>query len=106
MIAYEPPAFPNLLPAVVLGLLAAAVWFLCTRPDFVIRVRHGQVRWQGKVPQAVREGLAEFLLQDLSLRGHVTICGRWRRDRVETWFRGGLTPGQRQRIRNYLQTRL
>ncbi len=100
------PDFPNLLPVAFLGLLAAAVFFLATRPDFVIRVRRGQVRWRGKVPRGARAGLEEFLLQDLDLRGSVTICGRWRRGRLETRFRGGLTPGQRQRIRNYLQTRL
>lgn len=106
MFAYGLPGFPNLMPVALLGLVVLAVVLLARRTDFRIHVRRGRVRWRGKIPHSVRPGLEEFLLQDLALRGSATICGRWQGRRLETWFWGRLTPGQKQRIRNYLLTRL
>ncbi|HJT76071.1 MAG TPA: hypothetical protein VJ739_02625 [Gemmataceae bacterium] len=106
MLADGLPGFPNLVPVTLLGLVVLAVVLLARRADFTIRVRRGRVWWRGKFPRGLRPDLEEFLLRDLALRGSVTICGRRQRGRLETWFRGGLTPGQKQRIRNFLLTRL
>jgi hypothetical protein len=72
------------------------------RADFVIHVRGGQVRCRGKVALAVRQRLAHFLLDDLGVKGSVRILGAYQGKRVQVWFRGPLSPGEQQRIRNFL----
>jgi hypothetical protein len=99
------PAWSNLL--IVVLLVAGVAYFLSRRSaDFTIRLRRGQVDFEGKVPQAARPGLTEFLTTDLGPIGDVAILGSWRGRRLRLWFHGSLTDGQKQRIRNLLLTRL
>jgi hypothetical protein len=72
------------------------------RADFVIDVKRGQVRCRGKVPLAVQQRLTHFLVDDLGIRDSVRILGANRGKRLQVWFRGRLSPGERQRIRNFL----
>jgi hypothetical protein len=100
------PETPDLLPEAVLVLVIVAVAWIWLRSDFVIRVRDGQVQCRGKIPAMRQPELVEFLIKDLGLRGPVRIAGRWQRGRLDLSFRGGLDKGQRQRVRNFLLTRL
>jgi hypothetical protein len=65
-------------------------------------VRRGQVRCKGKLPLAVLHRLTPFLLHDLAIRNSVRILGARRGRRMQVWFRGRLTLGEQQRIRNFL----
>jgi hypothetical protein len=98
-------------PQVIIFVLVAVLFVLAllalqNRADFTIRVRKGTVECRGRVPLAQTRGLSEFLLHDLGVHDAVTICGRWQGRRLRVWFRGNLTKGQQQRVRNYLLTRL
>jgi hypothetical protein len=57
------------------------------------------------LPLAVHKAVAQFFLDDLRPRGPVTVRGKRRGGRLVLWFRGDLTPGERQRVRNFLLTR-
>jgi hypothetical protein len=72
------------------------------RAEFVIDVKRGQVRCKGKVPLAVQQRLTHFLLDDLGIRDSVRILGANRGKRLKVWFRGRISPGEQQRIRNFL----
>jgi hypothetical protein len=72
------------------------------RADFVIEVRRGEVRYKGKVPQAVLHELTPFLLEDLGIRDSVRILGSLHGKRIRVWFRGRIDRGKQQRIRNFL----
>ena len=102
---YDELPAPALVAFAVVALVVLA-WAFWPRSDFVVRVRKGAVDCQGKLPRAQAGGLSEFLLMDLGLRDAVTIYGRWERGRLRVWHSGRLSPGQLQRVRNYLLTRL
>lgn len=72
------------------------------RADFVIQIRRGQVRCTGRVPLALQQRLTHFLLNDLGIKGSVRILGAHHGKRLQVWFRGALSPGEQQRIRNFL----
>src|SRR6266702_697539 len=89
-----------------LAIALALVWYVGQRSDFVISVRAGRVKCQGAFPEAKHGEVARFLLDDLKVTGNVKIMGKRARGRLLLWFRGPLSPGHRQRIRNYLLTHL
>src|SRR5262249_29306167 len=62
--------------------------------------------FHGKFPASRRAGLAQFVRYDLQLTGPITIRGAWYGRRLRVWFSGPLTPGEQQRLRNYLPPRL
>jgi hypothetical protein len=70
--------------------------------DFVIHIRRGQVQCQGKMPLAMQQRLTHFLLEDLAIKDSVRILGAQRGNRLQVWFRGRISPGEQQRIRNFL----
>jgi hypothetical protein len=84
----------------VLFLLYRA--FFGQRVDFAIVVKGGRLTYQGKLAAAIRPGLQMLLLDDLALLGPVRITGTRYRDGLFLRFRGNLTMGQKQRIRNFL----
>jgi hypothetical protein len=96
---------------VVVGVLAVLVVYLLLlyrHADFVITLRDGQVHCSKGVPVAWRQHIAAFLVTDLALQGPVKIMGA-RRDRgrrLALWFRGKISPGDTQRIRNFLASRI
>jgi hypothetical protein len=79
-----------------------ALIYVRWRADFVVHVRDGRCRFAGKLPLVRRKALAQFLLDDLRPSGPVTIRGKVRDGRLRLQFQGTLTPGERQRIRNFL----
>jgi hypothetical protein len=102
------------LSAQLLARLAVAAFAACVvyffvfrkRSEFAIRLRRGSVTFRGRVPVAMQPGISQFLLQDLSLMEPVSIYGAWNDRRLRIWFRGSLTDGEKQRIRNFLSGRL
>jgi hypothetical protein len=92
---------PTTVALVVAGLALAYVWL---KPDFIIRVRQGHCRCQGKLAVVAQRALAQFLLDDLRPSGPLLITGKYRQRRLRLFFLGNLTPGQKQRIRNFLLT--
>jgi hypothetical protein len=92
---------PTFFALLVVGIVLAYFWF---RADFVVRVRDGQCRCTGKLPVVVQRSLAQFLLDDIKPRRALTIRGTRRSGRLRLHFWGGLTRGEKQRIRNFLMT--
>jgi hypothetical protein len=56
------------------------------------------------LPVVVQRSLAQFLLDDIKPRRALTIRGTRRSGRLRLIFWGGLTRGEKQRIRNFLMT--
>jgi hypothetical protein len=93
----------NLWPTLAALFVAAlALAYAAQRADFVIRVRNGSCHYKGNLPLVKQKAVTQFLLDDLRPRGPVTVRGRHRDGRLRLWFRGDLTPGEKQRIRNFL----
>jgi hypothetical protein len=88
-----------LLAAAVVALVAL---YLIQRKDFVMRVRAGRLECWGRLALVEQKALAQFLLHDLGVTEEVQVSGKWTGGRLRLWFRGPLTPGQQQRIRNFL----
>jgi hypothetical protein len=88
-----------------LFLLALYYIFIHRRADFVISVRGGSVQYRGALSLAVQQALTPFLLHDFGVQGPVRIMGARRGGRLTLGWRGRLTPGQLQRLRNFLLTR-
>jgi len=86
---------PLFLAGVVLVML-----YQTGRADFVVRYRNGRLTCKGRLAQ--QPALEQFLRDDLSVRGPLRIAGRRRQGRLLLWFGGDLTPGEQQRIRNFL----
>jgi hypothetical protein len=85
------------------AIILLVFWVLFSRhADFVIDVRRGQVRCRGKIPLVVQQRLTQFLLDDLAIKNSVRILGVQRGNRMQVWFRGRISPGEQQRIRNFL----
>jgi hypothetical protein len=93
----------RVLVALLVVLLAAL--YQWSRADFVIRVRDGRCECRGRLPQALHGEVADFLLRDLKVKGPIKVLGKRVRGRLKLWYRGALTPGQQQRVRNFLLTR-
>jgi hypothetical protein len=87
---------------VFLAGVILVVLYQTGRKDFVVRLRDGRFSCKGRLPQ--RSTLEQFLREDLALNGPLEIAGRRRGGRLVLWFGGDLTPGQQQRIRNFLLT--
>jgi hypothetical protein len=99
---YFPAEFLLQIGAVLFALCLAYHFLLAKHADFTIRLRRGRVTYQGKVAVAQQGSIAEFLLQDLDLHGPLKILGRRNKGRLKLWFRGKLSAGEKQRIRNFL----
>jgi hypothetical protein len=92
------------LGIVVLAILVRV--FFGRRSDFQIGVRDGRVEYKGRFPLALRPAIEEFLLKDLAIKGPVKIYAIRTNRRWRLWFRGQLSEGEKQRIRNFVATRL
>jgi hypothetical protein len=75
------------------------------RTDFVIRLRNGHVTYKG-FAAAHQPAVTQFLLQDMALHGSVIIMGSRHGGKTRIWFRGRLSREEKQRIRNFLTSRL
>jgi hypothetical protein len=72
--------------------------------DFEIRHRPGgRVEVRGRVPAAKVGAIRGFFARDLQADGPGSVWGTYGPGRVlRLRFRGGLSPAQRQQVRNYL----
>lgn len=85
------------------GIVVLVALYRVRRSDFVVRAAPpDRFTCKGLLPKARQQELAQLLLCDLQLRGPVTIRGRRFKQRTRLRFRGPLTPGEQQRIRNFL----
>jgi hypothetical protein len=89
---------------VVLGIL----WFvLVPRCDFIVHVgRRGRVRYRGKFPLAHQSEFSSFLTDEMALNRRFTIVGQLNGRRWRFAFFGFLSAAEKQRMRNFLATRL
>lgn len=95
------------------GLLALGVFaviaavLLWPRSDFVVSVRDGRVKCKGKLPLAQHSVIIQFILQDLKPQRPLTIRGTWEGRRLRLRFRGPISEGDKQCVRNFFaNTRL
>jgi hypothetical protein len=95
-------AFLLHLCAILLVLCLAYHFLIGKYVNFTIRLRKGRVICKGAIPLAKRQGMAEFLAQDLALQGTITILGSRDKRGLKLWFLGRLSAAEKQRIRNFL----
>ena len=95
-----------LAAAILVVVFGGICWSLLNPPaEFVIRWSHGRARFRGRIPAARRTEIEEFLLREFPNAGTITISGlKDRGGRPRLTVRGPLSDGDRQRIRNFLQT--
>jgi hypothetical protein len=91
-----------LLIVVLVGLPA---YFLARgRWNLRITVRDGTIDIAGQALQAKSVPVRNFWKEQLSDVRRARVEGRWDGRRLQLRFDGDLSPGQQQRIRNYLLT--
>ena len=91
--------------AIVVVVILVRIFFW-RRSDFRVSVRDGNVEYRGRFPLASRPAIEEFLLKDLAVKGPLKIYAIRRNRRWRLWFRGRVCEGDKQRIRNFVATRL
>jgi hypothetical protein len=92
---------------VVIVVLAIVVrLFFWRRSDFCIVVKKGTVEYHGRIPLAFQPACKEFLLHDLALQGPARVYAVKQKSGWRLWFRGKIGDGEKQRIRNFVLTRL
>jgi len=89
---------------ILLAAAALVVWaYFKARPcNLRIVVRRGVVDVQGRALTGKRTEVVTFFEQDMPELARVRVEGYWDGRYLRLRFRGRLTPGQRQRIRNFL----
>ena len=92
-----------------LALLTVVIFFrlfFWRRSDFCIATKGGRVSYRGRIPLAFRAECDEFLLRDLAIRDPVRVYGCRMKTGWRVWFRGRIGEGEKQRMRNFIVTRL
>lgn len=88
-------------------VVALVVFALRPRYDFVIALDRGRVTVRGRASPRLLAAAVDFFEQDFPPSARLTVLGRYRHGRpAELQFRGVGSPGERQRIRNYLMVYL
>ncbi|HWE01679.1 MAG TPA: hypothetical protein VG326_04655 [Tepidisphaeraceae bacterium] len=88
-----------------LGWLGFHAWH--NKDDFRITVRRGKVRFHGRLPRGQRGRIVDFLLRDVAPSATVRVIGNWAGQGVlKVSVQGALSPGDRQRIRNFMKLTL
>jgi hypothetical protein len=88
------------LPA--FGILV--IYLLWPKSDFTFRVYRRKARSFGKLPAPLRQVLEEFLALEMEGTRTFKVHGTWQKKRLHLRFRGDLTRGEQQRIRNLMNT--
>jgi hypothetical protein len=89
----------------VLGAIGLLLWWAAQpRADFVITTSAAGVRFRGSLALAHQGLISQFFAQEFQPPRRLRVLGcRTRRDRrLYLRFRGMLSAGERQRIRNFL----
>jgi hypothetical protein len=106
------PGTPDLWGSLIrwgLAILAVGIvirLLFWRRSDFCIETKNGKVNYRGRVPVAIRAECNEFLLRDLGIEGPARIYGCRMPSGWRVWFRGRIGEGEKQRVRNFIVTRL
>jgi hypothetical protein len=90
--------------AATIAALVRAGMGLGLGSDLLIRWRPGRgVVVRGRIPEAKAAQIRSFFAHDLRAPGSVTVRGSFGPGRsLRLRFSGGLSPGDRQRVRNFL----
>jgi hypothetical protein len=100
------PAFNAWLfiPVAVVVALAVLAVRMAQKADFVIaRGRSRDVEVVGRIAAAKRGAIKAFFLHDLGAPDRFKVRGSFGAGRaLRLQFSGGLSPAQRQRVRNFL----
>lgn len=86
------------------GLAVLALWYFgrSWSCNLRIRVRGGDVQVAGKVGAMQAQPIASFWREQLGEIRHAWVDGHWDGRRLQLRCSGSLSPGQRQRLRNFL----
>jgi hypothetical protein len=113
--ATRPTTFSEQFPwlkdfiAAVLGIAMICVMLYFFRPagqgiaDFSIEVDGEDVRFKGRVPEAARAAIEDFLLNDCRIEGSYEVIGKWHESHLAIHVRGDNAKPLEQRIRNFLK---
>jgi hypothetical protein len=88
----------------IAALVALAISCLRRPWNLRIIVRNGQVQVDGAAVGGRRADIVEFFRLELPEVHNARIEGRWDGRYLRTHFRGDLSLGQQQRLRNFLLT--
>src|SRR5262245_23116305 len=104
----EEPGSPLLqwlftLAAIAL-VVALARHFLLGSYNLWIVVKRGRVHVSGRATTGRRGQIADFFQQNLPEVRQARVVGYWDGRRLQLRFGGDLSPGEQQRIRNFLLT--
>ena len=97
----------HFLAAIILTAVCGGLCYAMLRQPtvFVIRVSRGTIRFRGKFPMARRTEVEAFLSREFADRGPISISGvKADKGRMRFVIRGPISEGDRQQIRNFLQT--
>lgn len=91
-----------LIPLLAVALLIA---ILTRRYDFTIRVANGKIQMSGRLPASARGEIESFFTRDLAHLRRFRVSGRrLPGGRLQLTIRGRMSPGDRQRIRNFFHS--
>jgi hypothetical protein len=86
-------------------LIAGGIWLFRPKFDFTITANDAGIQFSGQVPHAKRRTIVLFFVREFERERHVRVAGRWgSRDRRLHLRCRGVSPGEQQRIRNFLLT--
>jgi hypothetical protein len=88
----------------VAALVALAIFCLRRRWNVRIVVRNGQAQVDGSAVGGRRAEIVEFVRLELPEVRNARVEGHWDGRYLRTHFRGDLSLGQQQRLRNFLLT--
>jgi membrane protein implicated in regulation of membrane protease activity len=92
--------------AVAVFLILLVLHFLRPRWNLRIVVRDGAVDVQGRALTGRRGVVSDFFQKDMPEIRRARVDGYWDGRRLRLRCHGGLSPGQQQRVRNFLLTTL
>jgi len=91
---------------VVIVLIRYVVWRVI-RPRYAVRIVIDDqgIKYHHGLPAAHEREVLEFLQEQLSLDGKLTICANRRADGyLRIFFKGRIAPGTQQQIRNFFNS--
>lgn len=88
----------------IVALVALAISCLRRPSNLRIIVRNGRVQVDGSAARARRSEIVEFFQLELPQVRNVRVDGHWDGRYLRTRFRGDLSAGEQQRLRNFLLT--
>lgn len=85
-------------------VIALGRHFLVGPSNLRIVIKSGQVDVSGRALTGRRSQVSDFVKNNLPEVHHARVEGYWDGRRLRLHFKGDLSPGDRQRVRNFLLT--